>query len=96
MSKYIKFDDAIDCECPLNEIWEDCIDCPLNDSEIEPCKMGRWLKSLLTIDIVECKDCIHCADDWNGNQPQFTCELGLCAESVYPNDFCSCGVRSEK
>ncbi len=59
ISKYIKLDDAIDYECPFNEIWEDCIDCPLNDSAIEPCKMGKWLKSLPTIDIVECDECLH-------------------------------------
>lgn len=59
MSRHIKFNDAIDCECPLNEIWEDCSDCPLNDSEIEPCKMGKWLKNLPTIDIVYCKECKH-------------------------------------
>lgn len=53
MSKYIKLEDAIDCECPLNEIWEDCIDCPLYNSETEPCKMGKWLKSLPTIEVSE-------------------------------------------
>lgn len=47
------------------------------------------------VEIVRCKDCIHCADDWNGNQPQFTCELGRCGESVYPSDFCSYGERRE-
>lgn len=57
MNKYIKLDDAIDAKCPVEEIWEDCSDCPLNDSEIEPCKMGRWLKSLPTIDIVSCEEC---------------------------------------
>jgi len=46
-----------------------------------------------SIDIVFCKECIHCADDWNGNQPMFTCELGRCGESVQPNDFCSYGER---
>ena len=39
--------------------------------------------------VVRCKDCVHCADDWNGNEPQFTCELGKCGESVYPDDYCS-------
>jgi len=48
-----------------------------------------------SIDIVRCKECIHCADDWNGNQPMFTCELGRCGESVQPNDFCSYGERRE-
>lgn len=45
--------------------------------------------------LVRCKDCTHCADDWNGNQPMFTCELGRCGESVQPNDYCSYGKRSE-
>lgn len=45
--------------------------------------------------LVRCGECIHCADDWNGNQPMFTCELGRCGESVQPNDFCSYGERSE-
>ncbi len=46
-------------------------------------------------EITECKDCIHCADDWNGNQPQFTCELGRCGESVHPGDFCSRAERRQ-
>lgn len=46
-------------------------------------------------EIVRCKDCIHCADDWNGNQPMFTCELGRCGESVQPNDYCSYGERAD-
>lgn len=45
--------------------------------------------------LVRCKDCVHCADDWNGNQPMFTCELGRCGESVQPNDYCSLGERKE-
>lgn len=56
------------------------------------------MKDRLTIEveqreIVTCSDCIHCADDWNGNQPMFTCELGKCGESVLPNDFCSKSER---
>jgi len=51
-------------------------------------------------DVVTCKECIHCADDYidvgMGTMPQFTCELGRCGESVQPNDFCSYGNRSEK
>lgn len=47
-------------------------------------------------DVVMCRECIHCADDWNGNQPMFTCELGRCGESVQPNDFCSYGCRKER
>lgn len=46
--------------------------------------------------LVRCEECIHCADDWNGNQPMFTCELGRCGESVQPNDFCSYGERKEQ
>lgn len=53
-----------------------------------------------SIDIVRCKECIHCADDYidvgMGTMPQFTCELGRCGEFVQPNDFCSYGSRSEK
>ena len=51
-------------------------------------------------DVVTCKECVHCADDYidvgMGTMPQFTCELGRCGESVQPNDFCSYGNRSEK
>ena len=47
-------------------------------------------------ELVRCKDCVHCADDWNGNQPMFTCELGMCGESVQPNDFCSYGERGSE
>ena len=47
------------------------------------------------VEVVRCKDCVHCADDWNGNQPMFTCELAKCGESVYPTDYCSCGERRE-
>ena len=39
--------------------------------------------------LVRCKDCVHCADDWNGNQPMFTCELGIYGGSVDPYYFCS-------
>ena len=53
MSKYIKLDDAMEAKCPCEDIWEDCINCPLNNSGIEPCKMGKWLKSLPTIEISE-------------------------------------------
>ena len=60
MIKYIKLEDAIDARCPVEYIWEDCIDCPLNDSGIEPCKMGKWLKSLPTLEVSE--DCI--SRDW--------------------------------
>lgn len=50
------------------------------------------LPSADVVEVVRCKDCIHCADDWNGNQPMFTCELSRCGESVLPNDFCSYAV----
>ena len=53
MSKYIKLDDAMEAKCPCEDIWEDCINCPLNNSGIEPCKMGKWLKSLPTIEVSE-------------------------------------------
>lgn len=45
------------------------------------------------VEVVRCKDCVHCADDWNGNQPMFTCEIARCGESVQPNDYCSYGER---
>lgn len=52
------------------------------------------------VEVVRCKDCKHCADDYIdtgiGIIPQFTCELGMCGESVEPIDYCSCGERSEK
>ena len=58
------------------------------------------MKNRFTIEVeqkelVTCNDCIHCADDWNGNQPMFTCELGRCGESVHPDDFCSYTERRE-
>ena len=43
--------------------------------------------------LIRCGECVHCADDWNGNQPMFTCELAMCGESVYPNDYCSRAER---
>ena len=51
------------------------------------------MQDVNAVPVVRCKDCVHCADDWNGNQPMFTCELGMCGESVQPNDFCSYGER---
>ena len=49
--------------------------------------------------VVRCKDCVHCADDWinvvMGTMPQFTCELGMCGESVTEHDYCSWGERRE-
>ena len=53
MSKYIKLEDAINGKCPVEDIWEDCINCPLDNNGIEPCKMGKWLKSLPTIEVGE-------------------------------------------
>lgn len=53
----------------------------------------KALKEQSAEPVVRCKDCVHCADDWNGNQPMFTCEIGMCGESVQPNDFCSYGER---
>ena len=85
MSKYIKLEDA-----------EKLLTNALRIAQGFDEPLERSLVDLPTIDIVECKDCVHCADDWNGNQPQFTCELGMCTESVYPNDFCSAGERIEE
>lgn len=53
MSKYIKLEDAIGCECPFMEIYEDCINCPLYNGGSEVCEMGKWLKSLPTIEVNE-------------------------------------------
>lgn len=47
------------------------------------------------VEVVRCQDCIHCADDWNGNQPMFTCEIAMCNESVEPNGYCFLGERRE-
>lgn len=58
-----------------------------------PHKLAMALKDMESVEIVRCKDCIHCADDWNGNEPMFTCELARCCESVYPDDFCSYGEK---
>ena len=58
--------------------------------------VNAYIDASPTIDavsVVRCKECKHCADDWNGNQPMFTCELGRCGESVQPNDYCSYGER---
>lgn len=57
---------------------------------------NEYINTMPTIDavpVIRCKDCIHCADDWNGNQPTFTCELGRAGESVQPNDYCSYAER---
>lgn len=83
MSKYIKLDDAIDEKCPVEDIWEDCIDCPLNNSGIETCKMGKWLKSLPTTEIVRCKDCKHYNSETHG------CKRNPSVEGWLKDDFCS-------
>ena len=41
-------------------------------------------------ELVQCKDCVHCADDWNGNQPMFSCDL-FDGMAVLPNEYCSKG-----
>lgn len=51
------------------------------------------LPTIEAVPVIRCKNCIHCADDWNGNQPTFTCELGKAGESVQPNDYCSYAER---
>ena len=64
---------------------------------------NEWMKTLIdnapTIDIVFCKECIHCADDYidvgMGTMPQFTCEMGVGGDIVSPDDFCSYGERKE-
>lgn len=89
MSKYIKLEDALS---DIDNLWDyDSVDGISTKTALK--QVMTDLSYLPTIDIVHCKDCIHCADDWNGNEPQFTCELGRCTESVYPNDYCSCGER---
>lgn len=54
---------------------------------------AEYLPTIDAVEVVRCKDCEHCADDWNGSQPMFTCELAKCGESVQPNDYCSMGER---
>lgn len=93
MNKYIKLEDAIGCECPFNEIWEDCVGCPLNDSEIEPCKMGKWLKSLPTIDIVHCKECRHCLDEVIDDTIPIYIYCDLWKGETEWDSFCSYGER---
>ena len=77
MSKYIKLDDAMEAKCPCEDIWEDCINCPLNNSGIEPCKMGKWLKSLPTIEVSER------TGEWRDN------ELGIFCSACGNGFICS-------
>ena len=80
MSKYIKLEDAIDGKCPVEDIWEDCIDCPLDNRADEPCKMGKWLKSLPTIEVSE--DCENCKHE---NEPRFGTICGSCTKANSEN-----------
>ena len=67
-------------------------------------KMADWIVTIVDgfpnirdmKPLVRCKDCVHCADDWNGNQPMCTCELARCGESVQPDDYCSYGERKSE
>lgn len=92
MSKYIKLEDAIDGKCPVEDIWEDCIDCPLDNRADEPCKMGKWLKSLPTIDIVRCKECKF------AEKCEQIVVFDITENQVEGRkiDFCSYGERIEK
>lgn len=61
----------------------------------------RYLKKNDYVRVVQCKDCIHCADDYintgMGYMPAFTCELGGINDndSVDPTDYCSYGERKD-
>ena len=44
--------------------------------------------------VVRCKDCKWCVDDWNGSIPQFSCDLT--DSGVFPNSFCSYAERIEQ
>lgn len=95
MSKYIKLEDAIDGACPFMENWENCINCPLDNGGSEPCKMGKWLKSLPTIDIVRCKDCMY-AIDLKSECGAYRCDSVYCIGFKHDNDFCSGGFQYEE
>ena len=87
----IPTEDAVSSETYQQTIWErDVALAQLNE-------IGKGFGEVMddVATVVRCRDCVHCADDWNGNQPQFTCELGRCGEAVYPNDYCSWGERKE-
>ena len=92
MSRYIKLEDAINGKCPVEDIWEDCINCPLDNNGIEPCKMGKWLKSLPTIDIVHCGECKHNENTCiNHGEMSPRCRYVNYKRSA--DDFCSYGER---
>ena len=85
MSKYIKLEDAIEAKCPVEDIWEDCINCPLDNNGSEPCKMGKWLKSLPTIEVSENNQVLY------GNE--HNCIMTLFGECSYSETGCGdCAV----
>lgn len=54
MNRYVNLDEATDLFRGI-------------DATMAGSFVADTLESLPTIDTVECKDCIHCADDWNDN-----------------------------
>ena len=59
--------------------------------------LANLISECEVIDIVRCKECKYCADDYidvgMGTMPQFTCEMGIGGDVVSPDDYCSYGER---
>ena len=96
MNRYIASNAIVDKVCE----GISCNECSFgtNEDGMSECVLQKRIDEQPTADVVEvvrCKDCVHCADDWNGNQPMFTCEIAMCNESVEPNGYCFCGERRE-
>ena len=96
MSDYIKKDDAMTAvSCYMMQTGID--ERPYTYARDEIYK----LPAADVVEVVRCKDCIHCADDYintgMGYMPAFTCELGGIndSDSVDPTDYCSYGERKE-
>lgn len=95
MSRYIEadaFDERVRIsvglvEEELTEDYKDGVRCTLEMLKTQP--------TADVVEVVRCKDCVHCADDWNGNQPMFTCEIAMCHESVEPSGYCFRGEWRE-
>lgn len=89
MSRYIDADKLIDDICLAEKIVFGILESKLVKDIIEQQPTAD------VVEVVRCKDCVHCADDWNGNQPMFTCDIAMCHESVEPSGYCFCGERRE-
>lgn len=63
-------------------------------------KVRKLIENIPSIDLVRCKDCIHCADDYVdtgfGAMPTFTCDIfegyGV---GIKPDHYCSYGERED-